>query len=500
MDQAPVTHHPVREGPSWTLTPEHAAKTQGLVVSGFNHLPWAQALFLRLDTPGGAWLQTIQRLAPVSDATGKANRATALAFTATGLARMGLGDALATFAAPFQEGMHQEDRRRRLGDDERTVIAGGPAWSGNAHDEPQTPDLVHALLLLYDASETDAASWADEVALALQPGAAVVRRIGLDLQLDERRLAREHFGFTDGLSQPAPYGNEVVLTNGHKVSRDRWHGIPCGDIVMGHANAHHEPAPGPYIPDPGPAARPPGLSPDGAPEGFLNFGLDGSYMVVRELRQYVAAFWQSLDQGAAAILARNPAATHVTPIWLAERIVGRDIDGHLLCPSGSMAALKNGQPNNGIGFIHNDPHSHGCPAGSHVRRANPRDGLAKDTADAQTLLDAANNHRILRRGRKYGPKVDDPRTDDQQDRGLLFMCLNTDLVRQFEFIQQTWLLNQNFATLFDETDPLVGPKGTFTISEKPLRRIVDVETFVKLAGGEYFFLPSLPALAYLATL
>ena len=91
-------------------------------------------------------------------------------------------------------------------------------------------------------------------------------------------------------------------------------------------------------------------------------------------------------------------------------------------------------------------------------------------------------------------------TEDDKERGLLFVCLNSDIARQFEFIQQTWMLNRNFATLYDETDPLVGPKGGFTIGEKPLRRIVDVETFIQSAGGEYFFLPSLPALKYLASL
>jgi hypothetical protein len=61
-------------------------------------------------------------------------------------------------------------------------------------------------------------------------------------------------------------------------------------------------------------------------------------------------------------------------------------------------------------------------------------------------------------------------------------------------------LNSSFATLFNETDPLVGPKGNMTIPEDPLRRIVEVETYVKLVGGEYFFLPSLAALDYLQTL
>ena len=78
------------------------------------------------------------------------------------------------------------------------------------------------------------------------------------------------------------------------------------------------------------------------------------------------------------------------------------------------------------------------------------------------------------------------------------MCLNTDIARQFEFVQQTWILNRNFAILYDEVDPLVGPKGQFTIPENPLRRIVEVETFIQLAGGDYFFLPSIPAINYLA--
>jgi deferrochelatase/peroxidase EfeB len=115
-------------------------------------------------------------------------------------------------------------------------------------------------------------------------------------------------------------------------------------------------------------------------------------------------------------------------------------------------------------------------------------------------MQAANNHRILRRGRKYGHKIADPRQDDGADRGLLFMCLNTDIERQFEFVQQTWLLNTTFATLFGESDPLVGPAGPFTIPQDPLRRTVRVQTYIQMAGGEYFFLPSIPALAYLAQL
>src|SRR5262249_48176284 len=194
--------------------------------------------------------------------------------------------------------------------------------------------------------------------------------------------------------------------------------------------------------------------------------------VVRELRQNVAAFWNSLKANAERIVAHDPSATRVTADWLAERVVGRTTDGHLLCPGGTVPPDSGGCLQNEVGFLQKDPHGYGCPLGSHVRRANPRDGLAPSSATAPTVLDAANTPRTLRRGRKYGTPPQNRYEDDKQDRGLLFICLNSDIARQFEFVQQTWMLNQNFATLFDETDPLVGPKGRFTIPEEPLRRIV----------------------------
>ena len=44
---------------------------------------------------------------------------------------------------------------------------------------------------------------------------------------------------------------------------------------------------------------------------------------------------------------------------------------------------------------------------------------------------------------------------DREDRGLVFLGLNADLERQFEFIQQNWINNTAFAGLSDERDPLV---------------------------------------------
>ncbi len=532
----------------WKLNPPHDGNTQGIVVSAFTDLPEAMALFLCFAWPEngpdstrvgkGEWLKNLAGIAPITDADGKEHPAAALAFTYSGLQKMGLpADTLATFSQPFREGMYQEDRLRRLGDRkldewEPTVIPNGPIWSGNvAVVEPKAPAVaasnirapkedkeyqtqtavtVHALLLLYGHTEKETADWADKVQGTLAAGnVQIVRRLRLQLFTDPNTgLPREHFGFADGISQPVPYqadeetGDKVlVMSDNSPAVRDDVHGVPLGDILMGHINSHHESAPGPFVATDDPACNS-RLLPGGAPAGFLNFGLNGSYLVVRELRQYVGAFWQSMEKVAAELRAQDPSASHVDADWIAERIIGRTTDGDMLCPGapGHLGRDAYGGPENQFRYRKGDPDGFGCPMGSHVRRANPRDGLAKNVKSGDTLLDAANYHRILRRGRKFGPPAPADRKDDGAERGLLFMCLNTDIARQFEFVQQTWLLNSSFATLFDETDPLVGPQGRFTIPTDPLRRIANVETFIQMAGGEYFFLPSMPALDYLAAL
>ena len=511
-----------RERSSWRIKPPHDAQTQGLIVSAFPDLCWSEALFLRIDAPGGAWLNLLQGPTAITNAQGQTAQAAAIGFTWTGLQKLGLGDknTCASFAVPFQEGMHQEDRLRRLGDKldgawRDSVIEGGPLWSGDeppqaagqtrpiaagggAKGQPRSaPCTVHSILLLYDADRNAVAERASKLSKALAARNVItVRQLSLDLRLDDGKVAREHFGFADGLSQPIPYGDAIIRKDGRPAEKDPLHGVPAGEFLIGHLNAHHEKAPGPVVPADD-RARDAELTAEGAPEGFLNFGHNGSYMVVRELKQDVASFWNSFEKGAQGITAGNAGASHITASWLAERAVGRSLDGDLLRPNGYLGP-KDGRPDNDFGFFDSDRQGCGCPLGSHVRRTNPRDGLARDEAAASSALDAVNNHRILRRGRKFGSTIADRNKDDGEDRGLLFICLNTDIVRQFEFVQQTWLLNKNFGTLFDETDPLVGPKGPFTIPENPLRRIVEVDTFIQMAGGEYFFLPSIPALKYLA--
>ena len=174
------------------------------------------------DAGRGPWLQTLMKVAPITASDRKPEtRAAAIAFTWTGLQKAGLSpEALATFAAPFREGMYQEDRLRRLGDKvkdrwQESVIDDGPLWSGNipAEDELRqvtTRTTVHALLLLYGETVADVQVWGEEVGQALAPhGMKIVHQLALDLQLDEVGIGREHFGFADGMSQPIPFGDPM---------------------------------------------------------------------------------------------------------------------------------------------------------------------------------------------------------------------------------------------------------------------------------------------------
>lgn len=515
MDTGSIDTPESKSGNSWQLKSEYAGDTQALIVSAFAHLPSAAALFLELkEDAGGAWLRALREKIAITDATGRTEFSAAIAFTWTGLERMGLDKiSLDGFTTPFKEGMHQPDRKRRLSDDNsQTLIEGGPLWSGGTSltdPLPPTAIVVHAVLLLYAANE-DALKdqWVAAELVLRENGVKISRERPLHLSMgknaDGISISREHFGFADGMSQPIPYGDAILSNKTQSSEEYKWHGVPAGEILIGHPNAHREPAPGPILEvgqNPSPRGDPNLLSDAGVSPGFRNLGLNGSYLVIRELRQYVSDFWKSMDDAAEKI-----DGARVDAEWLAERVIGRTLDGNPLAPDGPMPAEGPDVLANNFGYAEKDVHGLGCPLGSHIRRANPRDWLPSrdgpnpDLSPTSGLLKAVNHHRILRRARKFGPESTDKRIDDHAERGLLFMCLNTDIVRQFEFIQQTWLLNPDFSTLFKETDPLLGPQGNFTIPATPIRQCPEVKTYVKFAGGEYFFLPSIRALNYFSSL
>jgi len=309
----------------------------------------------------------------------------------------------------------------------------------------------------------------------------------------------EHFGFNDGIGQPV-----IAGTRNEERQKKRTNHVtplPAGEFLLGYENVYGVTADSPSV---RPEDDPHGVLPTvpanatglNAKPGMKDLGRNGTYLVFRQLQQHVHEFWQFLDKATQEPRgASNPEARD----RLGAKFVGRWKSGAPLVLS---PELDNPRLNNENNFSYAEKDASGlrCPIGAHVRRANPRDSLA---SDAKVALNSANRHRIMRRGRSYGDRSLNVMVDDGVDRGLHFICLNSDIERQFEFVQQTWINNPVFGGLYAEVDPLIGnvPKGDaiFTVQKSPLRETVhDLCRFVTVKGGAYFFLPSIRALKYLS--
>ena len=83
------------------------------------------------------------------------------------------------------------------------------------------------------------------------------------------------------------------------------------------------------------------------------------------------------------------------------------------------------------------------------------------------------------------------------------MCLNGDIERQFEFVQQTWLTSPSFHGLSCEKDPVLGDGEAgacgFTVPSRygPLA-LSPLPAFITTRGGGYFFMPGRRLIEYLS--
>lgn len=447
---------------------------QGFLLSAYGHLPCATYLLLRVSeaAPGRRWLARLAE--EVTTAEGKQEGfSTNLALTATGLSKLGLDPAgLSTFPRAFREGMATEHRARVLGDSKESAP---PEWRWGNEQNP-----IDILLLVFAADERELEAQLGRQRDGIQASGGVQEVLALSA--GRQPDTKEHFGFADGIAQPVIEDSgrlpRQLNRTGHATV------LKAGEFIVGYEDDYGFP---PIIP---------------RAAGMDEFGRNGTYLVFRQLQQHVAEFWHFLDEAT-----RRPEGTSDPEARerLGAKFVGRWMSGAPLVKypsSDPHAGTSTLNTENDFEYYEKDAHGFACPVGSHIRRSNPRDALGPDP---QTALKSAHRHRILRRGRSYGHRLDDPFVEDGAERGLHFICLNGDLERQFEFIQQTWVNNTTFAGLHGESDPLVGNQdntgGRFTVQDDPLRRRVhNLRSFVTVKGGAYFFLPGLKALRYLASL
>jgi Dyp-type peroxidase family len=432
------------------------ANIQGNVLRAYTH-PVATFVFLHTDdaSRGRAWLaDLISRVTTADPWVRKPASTLNVSFSWSGLRALGCDAALLdSFPAAFREG--PAARAQLVGD----VSSSAPeTW-----EDGFGSGAIHAMVSLYGL---------DGAALA----AAEAWLAGLSERHGMRAVARqsagrlpggvEHFGYVDGTGQPEieARGVESDPGGGSPEPDGTWRDIRAGEFLLGHRDEE-------------------GILP-AAPKPH-DLGRDGTYLVYRKLRQDVAGYRAFLSQHGQ----RLPGGAEA----LAAKIVGRWRDGtplHL-SPGGPDPVLAGDAKRNNAFRYAEDRQGYRCPIGSHIRRANPRDSLPFGAK-------LVNRHRMIRRGVPYGDPLPEGAADDGQDRGLIFMCLQADLVRQFEFVQSQWLNDGNIFRLGADRDPLLGGAGKMTIQGAPPRFLHPLPPVVTTRAGEYFFLPGLAALRFLS--
>jgi Dyp-type peroxidase family len=273
-------------------------------------------------------------------------------------------------------------------------------------------------------------------------------------------------GYKDGIDQPPIEGSGVAPLPGQGRP------IKAGEFILGYPSETGVPLPMPQ--------------PD-------ILGRNGTFVGFRKYQSRVGAFNRFL---------RTNGSTEAERELIAAKLVGRWRSGAplTLAPDVDNPALgADPQRNNNFDYA-NDPRGHKIPFGSHIRRMNPRDTKL-------TRLTDVNIHRLIRRGTTYGPAYDAnalSEDDDEVPRGAIFLFISAKAMATMEFLQQEWVNDGDFIGANGERDPIIGRQeegATFTIPKEPVRRrIRGIETFNVLRGGEYFFMPSLSALNWLANL
>lgn len=503
---------------------------QGNIVPGFNK-DHQHFLFYRLGDPKGAkeWLRWIAPLISSLDevlAFVRVHRALRhrlgvreprisaawvnVAFSHGGIARLAGPEQADAFGdQSFRQGLAA--RSTYLGDPTRTTHPGHRSrWVvGGPENEAEVLVIV-------------AADRPDDLEVMLDAIRRRAEEAGLRLLFEQRGdtlpgklRGHEHFGFKDGISQPAVRG-KLSSAPGDFVApryldpadpRSRYFAKPGqflvwpGEFLLGEPRQSTE-----HL-----------VVPAGAAASFPAWAVRGSYLVCRRLRQDVRAFW-SFVTGAASALG-------IPAQRFAAMLVGRWPSGApvmraLAADSAALAADE--WANNH--FLYEDdtrPSSlrpitgYGgdrfpqatadvlgtvCPHFSHIRKINPRDGATDLGKPHDTLL-----RMILRRGIPFGPPVvggSSRAADAKKERGLMFLCYGATIEDQFEFLVRRWA-NSPAQPNSGGFDPVIGQRDARGDRERFIdvrtkvgtRRVAIQQEWVIPTGGGYFFAPPISAIA-----
>jgi Dyp-type peroxidase family len=292
----------------------------------------------------------------------------------------------------------------------------------------------------------------------------------------------EHFGFRDGVSQPALFGT----VDGSAFDSDRAIDDPervpeafgtrqliwPGEFVFGYPGQSRSP-------------REPGRVVDPEDGPTRTFARNGSMLVYRRLAQDVAAFRRFCEERAAgAGIGGGPA--------LQAQIVGRHPSG---CPlTDAPEDVFDAATDNAFTFG-SDEMGAVCPPAAHIRKVNPRQAPIQDLPIVP---------RLLRRGAPYGPRYQNGEAAPPPGgRGLAFLAYQTNIGSQFVRLTKDWI-NEDAAPQAGGHDLLIGQIGGHRARHLDLVDGTRVEAgpgdrWVSATGGAFLFTPSISALRSLGS-
>jgi Dyp-type peroxidase family len=304
-----------------------------------------------------------------------------------------------------------------------------------------------------------------------------------DALRDDSQEGIEHFGYVDGRSQPI-YLKADLKDEGLTTAWD-----PL------------EPLKRVLVPDPFSKAA----------DTF------GSYLVFRKLEQDVLHFKmreaELADELGLAPEDRQRAGAMA---------VGRFKDGTPLALSQTDGLVP--AKDNNFNYS-NDLDGTKCPFHAHIRKTNPRGDIVRHLVPGGDEEALERSRRITRRGITYDQRNRNPKAvqafeDLPMDKvGLLFMCFQASIPRQFAFMQKAWANQEDFVLTATGQDPVIGQPNKETNPKPqqwpvqwgpqpdpnnpgqvapPPRKPFSFGDFVTLKGGEFFFAPSMPFLKVLA--
>ena len=434
-----------------------------------------------------------------------------------------------------------------LGDPQTKEAEGNPhQWVfGGFDNEP------HAVIIVASDSDAELKNEVERIEESLYAGRTMLGEqalSGAHLVFKQRGATlpppltgHEHFGFLDGVSQPGLRGKvsaDEFWTHRQNPQEPDGQGKPGqdvlypGEFIFGYVKQNPEDV---ETPLPSPTAD------------FPVWAKDGSFLVIRRLRQEVGAFHEFLKIEAAKL---ESAKLEMSAEKLGAKLVGRWASGAPVMrePEQDNRALgDNDCANNHFEFkkpqtaitkasatrtedcVDEDPTNQApadllgvrCPFAGHIRKAYPRDdeGISDGDSHSGKALNenTTQTHRLLRRGIPFGdpyfPPANPATQKDSGNRGLLFASYQTSIVNQFEFVQRHWANNPEFKLPSDGDELKSGHDliiGQSNADGKRTRRFVlpvegqspvMIETendWVIPTGGGYYFQPSIDALCLIS--